>query len=84
MANPAFGRLLGWLKGGTREANIGATQQCILELPTRINALAHAGVTREIAQQWAGFYRAEAARVATNPNALARAQLMQAIADLLP
>jgi hypothetical protein len=52
-------------------------------LPTRIPALRKAGVTAEMAREWAQFYRAEAARNPANPNALPRAQLMEAIANLL-
>jgi hypothetical protein len=58
------------------------------ELSQNINAIREAGVTKEMAQAWADFYReVAAANPATatggNPNALARSQLMQAIADLL-
>lgn len=41
------------------------------------------GVTQEMAQEWADFYRNEAARVPGNPSAPGRAVLMQFIADLL-
>jgi hypothetical protein len=83
MGNQEFGRLIGWTRGGTLEANLARTQELIEGLPQRIGAIREAGVTRDMAQQWADFYRAEAARVATNPNALPRSLLMQAIADAL-
>jgi RHS repeat-associated protein len=83
MDNAAFGKIIGWTRSGTLEQNLAQTRVLIKELPSRIGALRNAGVTKQMAQQWADFYRAEAARVATNPNALPRSQLMQAIADLL-
>lgn len=45
--------------------------------------LTSAGVTREMAQRWAAFYANEAARVADNPSAAGRAELMKHAADLL-
>ena len=83
MGNAEFGNLIGWTRGGNLQQNLAQTQQLIKDLPGRVGALRDAGVTKQMAQQWADFYRAEAARVATNPNALPRSRLMQALADLL-
>jgi RHS repeat-associated protein len=83
MTRAAFAALIGWTAGGMLPQNLARTQQLIQQLPGRIEELRRAGVTAQMAQQWAQFYQAEAIRVASNPNALPRAQLMQAIADLL-
>jgi hypothetical protein len=81
-----------WTTGGQGvaglQANLARTTELIKQLPSRIDAIRAAGVTSEMAQQWAQFYQQVAAQnpaTATggNPNALARALLMQAIADLL-
>ena len=85
-------QLTQWTTGGLglagQQANLAKTAELIKQLPVRINAIQAGGVTKQMAQQWADFYRQVAAQnpvTATggNPNALPRAQLMQAIADLL-
>jgi hypothetical protein len=45
--------------------------------------LEEAGVTFDMAMQWAKFYANEALRNTTNPSAAGRADLMQHAADLL-
>ena len=83
MRSAQFGKLIGWTTGGTLKQNLALTRQLIKDAPGRISALRDAGVTKQMAQQWADFYRAEALRNAQNPNALPRSMLMQVIADLL-
>jgi RHS repeat-associated protein len=98
LSTPPGGRqalavLTQWTASGGRgllaqQANLAKTAELIKGLPARIDAIRTGGVTREMAQQWAQFYRQVAAQTpatatAGNPNALPRAQLMQAIADLL-
>ena len=83
MRSAQFGKLIGWTTGGTLKQNLALTRQLIKDVPGRIGALRDAGVTKQMAQQWADFYRAEALRNARNPNAFPRSMLMQAIADLL-
>ena len=47
------------------------------------NAAAGFGITPEIAEAWAKFYRNEALRNAANPSALGRAELMEEVMYLL-
>lgn len=69
--------------GKIKAENLAKTEDLIQELPNRVGDLRKAGVTKQMAQTWANYYKHEAARVPQNPNALARAQLMEAIAKLL-
>ena len=84
MTNAQFGKLIGWTRGGDLAGNLAKTQELIAGLPGRVQALSQAGVTREMAQQWANFYRNVATQNPANPNALARSQLMEALGKLLP
>jgi hypothetical protein len=70
-----FGKAMNWGSGGE------AARAQIANL-TR-EGLQSSGLTAEIANAWAQFYRNEAVRVATNPSALGRAELMEAAARLL-
>ena len=45
--------------------------------------LERGGVTREMAEQWRDFYRAEMRRNQANPSAAGRAELMQRAVELL-
>lgn len=45
--------------------------------------LEQAGITRQIAEAWRDFYRAEVSRNPRNPSARGRADLMQRAVDLL-
>ena len=45
--------------------------------------LAHAGLTRNLAEAWRDFYRYELHRNPSNPSAAGRAELMQRAVDLL-
>jgi RHS repeat-associated protein len=83
---PEFGDLIGWTKtpSATKAQNLADAKDIIAALPGRIEALSKAGVTKTMAEDWAAFYRGQAARVETNPNALARSQVMGAIAEVLP
>jgi hypothetical protein len=45
--------------------------------------LEQAGMTRQIAEAWRDFYRAEVLRNPRNPSARGRTDLMQRAADLL-
>lgn len=83
MWTPEFGRLIGWTRRGSLEESLACTAMLTEGLPQRIHAIREAGVARETGQQWADFRRAEAARVANNPNALPRSRLMHVIADAL-
>lgn len=74
MALRDFGKLMNWGTGHT------AARSQISNLTKE--GLQRAGVTPEIAGAWAQFYRNEAARVASNPSALGRAELMEAAAAL--
>lgn len=71
-----FGKLMRW---GTGNADARA------QIPglTR-EGLQKGGVTREIAEAWAAFYRNEILRNPKNPSAQGRAELMEAAAKLLP
>ncbi|MEX1172803.1 MAG: DUF4951 domain-containing protein [Chloroflexota bacterium] len=75
MSNAQFGQVIGW---GTGDA---AARAQISQLSRE--GLTQAGVTREMAEAWADFYRNEAIRVPSNPSARGRADLMTAVADLL-
>ncbi len=66
------------MKWGTGDA---AARQRIGSL-TR-EELERAGVTRELAEQWRDFYRAEMRRNQANPSAAGRADLMQRAVELL-
>ncbi len=74
MANVDFGRLMNWGTGPVAREQIPKLSA---------DALREAGLTPDVAQQWADFYRNEAVRVPTDPSALRRADLMQAAANLL-
>lgn len=75
MSLPDFGRVMNW---GTGDAAARAQ----IENLTR-EGLQQSGVTREMAEAWAEFYRNEAVRVPSNPSARGRADLMGAAAELL-
>jgi RHS repeat-associated protein len=75
MSMPEFGKVMNW---GNGNADARAAIQGL-----SADALKAAGVTRDIAVQWANLYANEAARVPTNPSAAGRADLMNAAADLL-
>lgn len=47
----------GWTRGGDLAGNLTKTQELIAGLPGRVQALSQAGVTRQMAQQWANIYR---------------------------
>ncbi|HKO48079.1 MAG TPA: RHS repeat-associated core domain-containing protein, partial [Polyangiaceae bacterium] len=88
----ALAQLTQWTTGGRglagQQVNMARTAELIKQLPGRIDGIRAGGVTKEMARQWAQFYRQIGAQnpvtaTAGNPNALPRAQLMQAIADLL-
>ena len=49
----------------------------------RREALARAGLTREMVEAWRDFYRHELARNPRNPSAAGRAELMQRAVELL-
>jgi RHS repeat-associated protein len=75
MSTSDFGNAVGWGTGNDAAVSqIGNVD---------IGALREAGVTSEMAQQWADFYANEAARNAANPSAAGRAALMQHVADEL-
>jgi len=70
-----FGDLVGW--GHTPEMARARIQT--ISRPE----LVENNITREVALAWRDFYLSEHLRVASNRNALPRAELMQRIADLL-
>jgi hypothetical protein len=78
-----FGRLINWSNSRDALSNMRKTQELIRNLPGRWEELRNAGVTRQMALEWARFYAAEAARNPANPNAAARERLMRAIANAL-
>ena len=78
-----FGRLINWSNSRHAPTNMQITKDLIRALPGRVDELRSAGVTRQMALEWARFYAAEAARNPANPNAAARERLMRAIADAL-
>lgn len=75
MGNPAFGKLVNW--GGSSAAARAQIANISRE------SLQAAGVTREMAIEWAKFYANVAIRNPNNPSAAGRAELMAAIADAL-
>jgi hypothetical protein len=88
----ALARLTQWTEGGRgiagEEANFARTDELVKQLPGRIDVIRAGGVTKDMARQWARFYRQVAdENPATtdhgNPNARPRAQLMDAIANEL-
>jgi hypothetical protein len=70
-----FGQSMSWGRGHAAARS---------HIPTLTReGLQRSGVTREIAEEWARFYRNEALRNPANPSALERAELMEAAARLL-
>lgn len=75
MKLPQFGDVMGW--GGNSAEAVARIPQLTREY------LVRNGVTRQMAQEWARFYRNEMLRNPGNPSAPGRAQLMEAAAELL-
>jgi RHS repeat-associated protein len=75
MSNAQFGQLMNWGTGSD------AARAQIPNLSRE--ALQGAGVTREMAVEWAEFYANVFARNPSNPSALGRAELMAAAAEIL-
>jgi hypothetical protein len=85
MKNNPFGELVNWPRGpGDAAAKMGMAQDALNQVtPEFINALGEKGVTPEMLQRWAEFYRAEAIRVPQNPTATARAFYLEELIKLM-
>lgn len=85
MRNPDLGELVNWsTRSVTKAEAMEHTRNVIQNIDgATLSRFREAGLTKEMAQQWASFYRGEAFLRPSNQNAEARAVLMQAIADML-